>query len=287
MLGFILFMVVVLVIPKKSIFKYVRYTRRVSNLISKEKPPILNEGLLDNIVNNTVGFLLKKNDIAKYGVKVRRGVVLSGSPGNGKTMLCRWIQKLCKDYNIDQGTVTGGEIERAFAEGHNLDYLFTRHTVTFFDDIDINYLHRKTGDGRISCAILAAMDGVNQTNHLIRIFTTNEELADMDDAFKRPGRIDRCYTFLPPCENLRRRLVTERWSPEILDYLNTTVKHKKTLVDVLVERTDRFSFAEMEAIKSLMVTNLLMGTKEWDLEKAFEEFEEGKDTFGSKKGVGF
>ena len=268
------------IVPKKSVFRLARHAHRLSQKITEKAPPILDGDLLQQIINNTVGFMKRKKDIEKYGVKVRRGIILTGEPGNGKSMACRWIQKLCKDNSIDWGVVSGGEIERTFHEGQKLESLFCRYTVTFFDDIDINYLNRKSGDGKVACAILSAMDGLFQSNHTIRIFTTNEDLKDIDEAFRRPGRVDRCFALIRPNWNLRRQLVLERWPGEILDYL-------KDKVDILLKKTEGFSFAELEAIRALLVTNKLMGSGEWDLEIAFKEYYEGRETFTAKRTSGF
>jgi cell division protease FtsH len=273
-----------ILVPKGKLFALSRHAIKMSRMASEKNPPLLADGLLEDLVNNTVGFLSKKKEIENYGVKIRRGIILTGEPGNGKTMACRWIQKLCKDKGVDWGVVNGQEIEATFAKGDRLEGLFARHTVTFYDDIDINYLDRKKGDGKIACAILSAMDGVFQADHIVRIFTTNEDLNDIDPAFIRPGRIDRCFTILKPTAKMRRQLVVERWHPEILSYLGDDC------LEDLIAKSDGFSFAELESIKSLLVTNKLLGTREWDLDVAFNEFYEGRETFQKKKssaGFGF
>jgi cell division protease FtsH len=266
----------VFIVPKKSVFRLMRHANRLSQQISDKCPPILEDGILQCIIDNTVGFLLHQKDIEQYGVKIRRGIILSGQPGNGKSMVCRWIQKICRDKNIDFGVIGGSEIERVFAEGHKLDDLFSRFPVTFFDDIDINYLNRRKGDGKIACAILSSMDGVFQSDHTVRIFTTNEDLIDIDEAFRRPGRIDRCFNLNPPNWKLRSRLVLERWPSEILEYLEGKM-------DTLLNKSEGFSFAEMESIRSLLVTNKLMGTGKWDLNLAFKEYDEGRETFSKQR----
>ena len=276
------------IIPSKSIFKYIRYTQRMNKLCSEEYPPVLEGRLLQDIINNTVGFLLKRKGIEFYGVKIRRGILLTGEAGNGKTMACRWIQKLCTDSTIEWGTVGASEIDHAYQKS-SMDEIFNRHPVTFFDDIDIEYLNRKEGSGKVACSILSAMDGFIQDTHTIRIFTTNESIVDLDPAFVRPGRIDRTFAFKPPTEDLRRQLVTERWPKEIRDYLANFPSdvEDKSLFDILIERTDQFSFAELEAIRSIMVTNKLVVGIGWDLDQAFQDYFRGREGLNSKQGLGF
>jgi len=266
------------IIPKGQVYFFMRHVQAMNQICSDKLPPILEGNLLQDIINNTVGFLLKRKEIEKYGVKVRRGILLSGDAGNGKTMACRWIKKICTQNGIEHGTITAAEIERFFNEGNPLDELFNRYTVTFYDDIDIEYLNRKQGSGKIACSILSAMDGFTQTDHIIRIFTTNEKLNDLDPAFVRPGRIDRCFNINTPNADLRRQLIIERWPEEIKQYIG------EQGLKYLILKSEGFTFAELESIRSILVTNKLVGGKEWDLYKAFDDFYNGRETFEKKGG---
>ena len=268
------------VCEKGKIFLLKRHFQRQQRKTNSQQPPILEEKLIDDVVRNSVGFLLNKKKIEKYNVRIRRGILLSGEPGNGKTMLCRWIQRLCDEKDISWGVITASEIERAFGEGHGLESLFNSYQVTFFDDIDVSYLKRDAGKAEIACAILTAMDGINQSEHIVRIFTTNETLNTMDPAFVRPGRIDRCFHIGLPTEEHRRRLITERWTGEVLNYLNSN-----KLVETLVKDTNNFSFAELEAIKTILVTNKLMKSDQWDLEEAMDDFYMSRDSWAPNKTV--
>jgi hypothetical protein len=273
------------IIPSKKVYRFFRHTQRQNQLCTEEFPPILEDGLLDEIINNTVGFLMKRKGIEFYGVKIRRGVLMTGEAGNGKTMACRWIQKLCADSGIEWGTVGASEIDRAYQKGE-MEELFNRHPVTFFDDIDIEYLNRKQGAGKVACSILSSMDGFIQDAHTIRIFTTNESVVDLDPAFVRPGRIDRTFAFKPPTAELRRRLVIERWPKEMQDYFNTK-KEGKLLFDVLIERSEEFSFAELESIRSILVTNKLVAEVGWDLDRAFNDYYKGREGLHQNKKTQF
>lgn len=269
-----------IVVPKDKLFRLKRNAIRLNKLSSEiTEKPVLKDGLLDEIVQNTVGFLLRAKDIEKYGVKIKRGVILDGDPGNGKTMLCRYIQKLCAQNNIKYGTVTSAEIDGAY-EDKMLTDLFTQYTVTFFDDIDVGYMDRKRGNGKMACSLLTAMDGMHHEGHLVRIFTTNEPVGDLDPAFTRPGRIDKCVTLERPDDSLRRKLVDTVWPAEIRNGID---------VDSLIEQSQGFSFAELEAIRTFLVTNKILGDGTWDLAKAFGEFNSrraDKKRKGVKK-VGF
>ncbi len=267
-----------MIVPTKNIFKLRRNMIRLNKEACKiTNAPVLCAGVLDEVIQNTIGFLLKAKEIERYGVKIKRGIVLDGPPGNGKTMLCRYIQKLCTQNNIDWGVVSSADIDSAY-EDKCLNDLFTAYTVTFFDDIDVAYLDRSKGNGKMACSLLTAMDGMSDKSHLVRIFTTNEPVQDLDAAFTRPGRIDKCITLPKPTKELRKKLVVDHWPKEIQENIN--------LEELLNDSRD-FSFAQLEAIRTFLVTNKILGDGTWDLQRAFEEYHGNKADKKKTGAVGF
>jgi len=121
------------------------------------------------------------------------------------------------------------------------------------------------------------MDGMNESGHLVRIFTTNEEVKDLDKAFTRPGRIDKFMTIRKPTQDMVRRLI-DTWPKEIQENIN---------IDTAVEMSNGFSFAEVEAIRTFLVGNKVLGDGTWDLDSAFEEFNERREEDKERRGVGF
>ena len=258
------FKAALIVTPKNKTFRLVRHIKRsIARLNEDQLPPILQKGLLDAVIHHSIGFLINKKKIEKYKVRIRRGVLLHGEPGNGKTMLCKWIRHLCSKHNISYNQITASAILEAFEKNAVAELLVTAQ-VTFFDDIDISFLSRKddSHNAKIACSLLGAMDGMGYDDHCVRIFTTNEEVKSIDDAFRRPGRIDECFHIDKPTMEMRLQLV-QSWHGEIIQAIEP--------YDI-AEATEGFSFAEVEAVKSLLVTNRLFGTGKWNLERALLEF---------------
>jgi hypothetical protein len=263
-------------VRKHNFMKLWRAAVQLNKLANQNAcPPVLADGLLEEVVKNTVGFLKKAKRIEEYGVKIKRGILLMGDPGNGKTMLCRYIQKLCSQNGIDWGVITSADIDTAYGE-KSLNDLFRQYTVSFFDDIDIQYMDRTKGNGKMACSLLTAMDGMLDSGHLVRIFTTNEEVKDLDKAFTRPGRIDKLITLKKPTESLRRKLITT-WPEEIRNNIS---------VEDCIQKSHDFSFAELEAIRTFLVTNKILGDDSWNLDLAFREFHCRRED-DPVKGVGF
>ena len=266
-----------LICKKGDLYLLKRYAYKLNQICNEVKEaPILADGLMEEIIQNSIGFLLRAKQIEKYGVKIKRGIILDGPPGNGKTMACRYIQKMCVQHGISWNTLTSADIDQAYNE-KNLTELFQQYTVTFFDDIDISYMDRSKGAAKMACSLLTAMDGMSDSGHLVRIFTTNESVDQLDKAFIRPGRIDKCITFELPDEKLRRRLV-DSWPKEIVENID---------VEEIIDRSHDFSFAELEAIRTFLVTNKILGDETWDLKKAFGEFFQRRPENKKRKRMGY
>jgi hypothetical protein len=253
---------VVLKDEEKTFRDHVRHQEAKANRITKA--PILRPGMLEQIVDSTIGYLDRRANIERYGVRIVRGILLEGDPGNGKTMVCRWLRKLCIERDITWGQVTAGQIENWHHNGNPLFELFNSSIVTFFDDFNMELL---TGDmGR---DIVSALDGIEDTAHRIRIFTTNQKVKkEVDPAFFRPGRVDERFAFGNPDREMRERLVNMVWPHEIAEWINNPGR-----MAVFLDKSKDFSFADLEAIRKNMVFEHEV-TGEWDQDKAFARFAE-------------
>jgi cell division protease FtsH len=228
-------------------------------------PPIMPEGFERLLWDNTIGFLAQENinRFAKYGLRAHRGLLLTGPPGNGKTMACRWIWEECRSRDWERRLVTPDEYRAARQDG-DVDHLFRvfDRGVIFFDDMDLALRDReKFGNTEDQSVFLTALDGMKVKTGVVFVFTTNCSLDMIDRAFKRPGRIDLSLAFKLPDAALRRRLI-QRWHPDIREHI---------VEDSVVAATDGNSFAEIEELKNLLVMHFLNhGT--WDWDRTFRQF---------------
>ena len=80
---------------------YIRLYRLARQLQAREteqvEPPVLHNEQLCQLRENTIGFLERENlrRIRDLGGRARRGLLLTGPPGNGKTSACRWLKAEC------------------------------------------------------------------------------------------------------------------------------------------------------------------------------------------------
>ncbi len=265
-------------------FMYMKRQIRECDQTQCEKP-ILPHSLVSSIEEQTIGLVKNSKMFKSMGVKIKRGVLLDGAPGNGKTMMCRYIKSKISNMGVGVIDVSSSILEKSYQD-NALGALFQGKSTglitasnssfmfLFFDDIEISFFSRKSNPA-MACSLLAAMDGMASPDNVVMLFTTNEKTDDIDPAFLRPGRIDAWFNFELPTEDLIRRLLV-RWDRNITNAIG---------IDSIVEQTNGWSFAEIEGLKYCLVNNY-MKNKSWDLNKAISEFHNNR-TLSSNKRVGF
>lgn len=273
------------VIDSKDYMRIYRLARQLQTLESdRVEPPILTDDQFRQLRENTVGFLERENlrRIRNLGGRARRGLLLTGPPGNGKTSACRWLKAECLRRGWEFQLVSADAYAQARqnrcadASVRALFELDTRGIVVF-DDFDIALRDRNDApDSDHQSVFLNSLDGVRPVEGVVHVFTTNCTLSRIDRAFRRPGRIDVVLTFAKPDAELRRRLIT-RWHTDILAAID---------VDEAVGTTDDLSFAELDELRNLLILGYLEDSI-WDWDQAQAQFEANRRELTGKRRVGF
>ena len=183
----------------------------------------------------------------RLGIDAPKGVLLSGPPGCGKTLIARII---AQETDAQFYTISGPEIVHKFygeSEAH-LRKIFEEAgrkgpSIIFLDEIDSIAPHRDKVVGdvekRIVAQLLALMDGLKSRGKVIVIAATNLPNA-IDPALRRPGRFDREISIPIPDREGRREIIEihSRGMP-----LNDDVE-----LNIVADVTHGFVGADLEAL---------------------------------------
>lgn len=251
-------------VPQCSVRRIYRWLRKQKQSSESAAPPLLPENRLRELWDNTLGCLLRnRQQLRQYGIARKRGVLLIGTPGNGKTMTCRWLRAECFRHNLAWREVTYQTYSFALRkcdlrELFNLD----RPGVIQFDDFDWLIRNRGTQDSPAVGDFLTQLDGMNPPEGVVFLFTTNLSWNELDPAARRPGRLDYIQVYAPPDAVLRERFMLERWPREVLDQL--------PLPELVID-TAGWSFAELEeARKRAIIGWLDQGDVDWNVIRQFQ-----------------
>jgi transitional endoplasmic reticulum ATPase len=191
---------------------------------------------------------LKEPQIFKEaGISAPKGILLSGPPGTGKTLLAKAVATESEANFI---SVKGpeliskwvGESEKAIRE------IFKKAkqvapTVIFFDEFDSLATVRGTSlsgsNDKIVNQLLTELDGVEELTGVSIIAATNRPDL-IDEALKRPGRLDTIVEVTLPDEQTRLEILKIHTKKMPLD--------KKVDLEALAKKTQGFSGADLAGL---------------------------------------
>ncbi len=197
-----------------------------------------------------VDFLKSPKKFLDIGARIPKGVILTGAPGTGKTMLARAV---AGEAGVPFFHLSGSEFVEMFVGvgASRVRDLFkmakrTAPSIIFVDEIDAIGRVRGTGFGggndereQTLNQILVEMDGFEPTDKVIVMAATNRPDV-LDPALVRPGRFDRKVMLDLPDRNDREDILTIH-------------ARKKPLAEdinlrVIAERTPGFSGADLHSV---------------------------------------
>ncbi|XP_050404397.1 mitochondrial chaperone BCS1 [Patella vulgata] len=172
---------------------------RPSGLPRRKRPissVILDQGKADAILTDVQEFIANQQWYIERGIPYRRGYLLHGPPGCGKSSYIKALAGAL-DYSICLLNLSKGGLS-----DDRLNYLITEapeQSIILLEDVDAAFVSRDLekenpiayqGMGRLTFSgLLNALDGVASAEARI-IFMTTNYLDRLDPALIRPGRVD-------------------------------------------------------------------------------------------------
>ncbi len=149
---------------------------------------ILPQGLLQKVSDHVLGIARHRDSLNHYGQHLKRGILLYGRPGTGKTHTVRYL--LSQSQGTTAILLSGGSLAR-IAEAAAMARAL-QPSIVVMEDCDLIAEDRSFGHGPqpLLFEVLDAMDGLDNDADVTFILTTNR--VDMLERAlaQRPGRVD-------------------------------------------------------------------------------------------------
>ncbi|KAG0294493.1 hypothetical protein BGZ98_001752 [Dissophora globulifera] len=224
-------------------------------------------------LEEVVEFLKDPNKYNQLGGKLPKGVLLTGPPGTGKTMLARAV---AGEAGVPFFFMSGSEFDEMYVGvgARRVRELFAAArsrapSIVFIDELDAIGARRNPKDQtymkQTLNQLLVELDGFSQTEGVIIIAATNfPEL--LDKALVRPGRFDRHVNV--PLPDVRGRM-------QILKHhLKNISTSSQVDISVIARGTPGFSGADLA---NLVNQAAIQASREGVSEVGMKQFEHAKD----------
>lgn len=228
---------------------------------------ILSPAMKQNLIDDVQGFFDNQDLYGRFSVPWKRGVILHGVPGNGKTVSIKALMAALysRPEPIPSLYVKSFETKRQ-TEQYAIRQIFQQARkmapcLLIFEDLD------SLVNDDIRSYFLNEVDGLESNDGILMIGSTNH-LDKLDPAIsKRPSRFDRKYHFKIPGLD-ERRAYTLYWRQKLLK--NKTVDFPEELCDIIAQLSEGFSFAYLKELFVMSLLSLVRGFTGDENEPDFE-----------------
>jgi len=229
---------------------------------------------------NVINVFLKNEQYVAKNIPTKRGIILEGPPGNGKSLLVKYIENALADkvtfiYVTDALVANPNSLSKIFD-------IARRYTpcVLVLEDVDSIGSSREYGNPSITAELLSRLDGLEELVDFVTIATTNFP-EKIDDALKnRPNRFD-------------RRIKIKLPSPErCAELLKISLNHRGVLnikneeVNQISEKLNGFSGAQIKEVIITAQMIALYENREVEYKDLIQSVEFLKENYYDDKNIG-
>ncbi len=206
-------------------------------------------------LREALDFLIRHEEISKFGIRPLKGILLTGPPGTGKTLMAKaaahytnsvFVAAAGSEFVEMYVGVGAGRIRDLFKDARARAVKENKESaIIFIDEIDVIGGKREGGQQReydqTLNQLLTEMDGIynNEAPRILLVAATNRKEM-LDTALLRPGRFDRHIQVDMPDKKGRKSI------------LDLHAKNKPLRADVsldkIAEEAYGFSGAQLESV---------------------------------------
>ncbi|KAK3671890.1 hypothetical protein LTR78_008256 [Recurvomyces mirabilis] len=209
---------------------------------------ILDPLMKDTLIGDVHSFFDSRTVYEEYSVPWKRGIIMHGPPGCGKTISIKALMNSLQAKDVASLYVKSFDACQGLQ--HSIRNIFSlartmAPCLLIFEDID------SLVKDEVRSYFLNEVDGLDSNDGILMIGSTNH-LEKLDPAIaKRPSRFDRKYCFRLP-GHAERVLYCEYWRGKLQRHKDLGFTDE--VCDIVASLTEEFSFAYM---KELFVQALL------------------------------
>ena len=225
-----------------------------------------------DILKDIQNFWDRRDKYKEYNFVHKRGILMYGEPGCGKSGI---IQLIAKQLIENDGIIIN--IKDQDDVDYFMDFIATfrkiepnRPLIVLLEDIDSIAGENSHSTSRL----LNILDGVKQIEDVVYIATTNYPEKLQDRITNRPSRFDRRYKVELPNEEIREAYIRHKLTDE--DVENVDIKE-------WVKRTEGMSLSHL---KEVVISTIVMGREFEEVMDNLEGLKKAPSIKGSGK-VGF
>lgn len=206
-------------------------------------------------LREALDFLIRHEEISKFGIRPLKGILLTGPPGTGKTLMAKaaahytnsvFVAASGSEFVEMYVGVGAGRIRDLFKDARSRAAKENKESaIIFIDEIDVIGGKREGGQQReydqTLNQLLTEMDGIynSDTPRILLIAATNRKEM-LDSALLRPGRFDRHIQVDMPDKKGRKSILELHAKNKPL--------HESVDLDKIAEEAYNFSGAQLESV---------------------------------------
>lgn len=235
-------------VDTESFLDYLRSQRMASNVDLGEVEAVELRSLkgfddvIDSLEANIIVPLENDSLASEFGLKPKRGVLLAGPPGTGKTTVGRALaHRLRSKFFLIDGTFISGsrdfynQIQQVFEAAKN-----NAPSIIFIDDSDVIFENKD--DFGFYRYLLTMLDGLeSESNKRVSVMMTTMDVSSVPPALVRSGRIELWLETRLPDSNARADILNSH-----VDSLPASLKNID--VEELAEISDGLTGADLRRL---------------------------------------